>query len=156
MEKEIWKTIAGFSNYEVSSLGSVRNKKTLALLRQFKNNNGYMVVYLRRKYKPHLKLVHRLVARAFCEKLAVNHIDGNPCNNTVSNLEWVTPYGNVMHAIQMERQNDQNRRFRKRTKLTNENIAEAKSMQLTGLSQKEIGKFFGVNGSTISRVLSKR
>lgn len=46
---------------------------------------------------------HRLLADTFIkkpvseEKLVVNHIDGDPSNNTVSNLEWVTYSQNTQH-----------------------------------------------------------
>lgn len=50
--------------------------------------------------------VHRLVALAFVKnddykaKNTVNHINGNPSCNLAYNLEWVTPYDNLHHAIE--------------------------------------------------------
>lgn len=52
--------------------------------------------------------LHRLIAEGFvpvliegdCEDFQINHYDGKKDNNQVSNLEWVTPSGNLIHAYQ--------------------------------------------------------
>lgn len=49
--------------------------------------------------------VHRLVAETYIEnpepevRTQVNHKDGNKKNNTISNLEWVSPSENNLHAF---------------------------------------------------------
>lgn len=47
--------------------------------------------------------MHRLVAEAFLPNFhtdcGINHIDGNPSNNHVSNLELSNPSHNQLHAV---------------------------------------------------------
>lgn len=68
-------------------------------LKPFKNKKGYLCVDLNSKSFR----IHRLVALAFIpnpeNKPQVNHIDGNKCNNNVSNLEWCTNSENQLHAF---------------------------------------------------------
>jgi len=121
--KEIWKDIKNYEGlYQVSNLGNVKvldrivnsaiknNNKVKRLgktLKQY-NKQGYMQVVLTynkiRKYCN----VHRLVAEAFIPNPnnlpQVNHIDENPLNNRVDNLEWCTAkyncnYGNRNNKI---------------------------------------------------------
>ena len=104
---EVWKDVVGFERaYQVSNLGRVKSKTRKGviaerLLRPFKNNQGYECVDLwDNNHKK--KLVHRLVAEAFIanpnNKKEVNHIDGNPLNNKVENLEWVSHKENMLHS----------------------------------------------------------
>ena len=69
------------------------------ILKQIKNNKGYLYVNLslNGKFKPFF--VHRLVGEAFIEnkynKPEINHIDHNPLNNSTQNLEWCTHSENM-------------------------------------------------------------
>ena len=118
---EIWKDITGYENlYMVSSAGRIKSVD-----RYVKNRNGvalkkgkilapakidktqYLKVSLCKNNKQKTFLVHRLVAEAFLEKNSektqVNHIDENPQNNNVENLEWCTPSYNVNFGTRNDR-----------------------------------------------------
>lgn len=115
-EQEEWRAIPGYEGYyEVSSLGNVRSldkeikanlvnneyvNRTGRILKQ-KEVKGYKTVSLCVDYEATTWRVHRLVAMAFIpnpdSKPQVNHIDGNPSNNCVNNLEWCTAKENQWH-----------------------------------------------------------
>ena len=63
---------------------------------------GYKKIALSISRKVTYVTVHRLVAETFIPNPLglpiVNHIDGNKLNNSVENLEWVTPKQNAIHA----------------------------------------------------------
>ena len=67
------------------------------------NFNGYKMVGLHKDKMLKNVFVHRLVAIAYIpnpdNKSQINHKDGNPINNHVSNLEWVTNKENSDHAF---------------------------------------------------------
>jgi hypothetical protein len=96
---EIWKNINGYENYEVSSLGNVRNKTTGRILKTA-NKGGYYSVGLS-KGKTKTFSVHQLTAKAFIpnpeNKSQVNHKDKNGLNNNINNLEWMTSGENNKH-----------------------------------------------------------
>ena len=113
---EEWVTIPGYNGtYEVSVSGKVRSKdREIRLLdgriRHWKgkllspkqNGKGYVFYTLSKDGVPKTHYVHRLLAIAFISnegnKGYVNHCDGNPRNNDLSNLEWVSHAENVSHA----------------------------------------------------------
>lgn len=111
--KEIWKDIKNYEGlYQVSNFGRVKRigKSTGAVCGRIlkpancvKTNYGiYQIVCLCINNKKTTHFVHRLVAEAFIpnpdNKPQVNHIDGNPSNNNISNLEWVSASENSIHA----------------------------------------------------------
>lgn len=106
MEEE-WKPITGYEeSYEVSNLGGVRNIKYKKIMspRRRSNTGSYtsLSVCLYQRGVGKEKLVSRLVAQEFIPnpncKSDVNHIDSNPQNNHISNLEWLSHKENMEHA----------------------------------------------------------
>ena len=67
-----------------------------------KGTGYFLVTLVHSRIRKNLR-VHRLLAQHFIanpeNKAQVNHIDGNKQNNTLSNLEWVTPKENAQHAV---------------------------------------------------------
>lgn len=100
---EIWKPCKEFPfNYLVSNLGNIKNMKGL-ILAQTLHKTYCKRVRLCVNNQKYTRSVHRMVAEAFISnpenKPEVNHIDGDRCNNQLSNLEWVTKEENTNHAV---------------------------------------------------------
>lgn len=113
---EIWKGIKEYENkYQVSNLGRVRSLDSVVncaiggtrtskgkILKQFDNGHGYRHLALSKNSKIKKVKVHRLVAQAFIpnpeNKKEVNHLDFDPANNKVDNLEWATASENIQYS----------------------------------------------------------
>ena len=106
---EIWKPIKGYEElYEISNLGRAKGlihydvqngyKEKEHILKPF-SQGKYKVICLRKNKRRKNFYIHRLVAETFIENpnnyKVVNHIDYDPSNNNVSNLEWCTQKMNV-------------------------------------------------------------
>lgn len=116
---ETWKDIKGFEGfYQVSNLGRIKSitRKIInsgcftgaclitgRILKQGIDTSGYNFVNLCKDKKQRSLMVHKLVAIAFIpnplNKPQINHLDYNPQNNNVGNLEWVTAKENGQHSV---------------------------------------------------------
>ena len=102
---EVWKDVEGYEGrYQVSNLGNVKSlryggRNEARNLVPKCNNSGRLWVELFSNGNKKCMLVHRLVAIAFIPNPnnypQINHIDENPKNNCVENLEWCTCQYNI-------------------------------------------------------------
>lgn len=102
--REIWVEAKGFPDYLVSNLGHVVYSYNKEPVRLRVRPRGRVEVNLRSEYGDFLMPVARLVASSFfdysIEGMEVNHIDGDPSNNAIWNLEIVTREQNQEHAYE--------------------------------------------------------
>ena len=101
---EEWRKVEGYDNYEVSSLGRVRNllkNKKEKILKGSKDCAGYIRVGLSNKIHTKTVKVHILVGKAFHpnpkKKKEINHL-GAKDDNRACMLEWATHQENCAHA----------------------------------------------------------
>ena len=168
----VTKQIKGFDAYRIREDGILEtNWRTGAFypnmpcddkwkpLPQRFNEDGYIPVCLRgsvgtRQRRTH---IHRLVAECFLgpppsPKACVRHLDGNPRNNTISNLAWGT---------YLDNENDKHKHgtYSKRIsngKLTETTMALARELSLRGVSERLIAAQIGVTRPTVNRFLNGR
>ena len=92
-DTEEWRIIKGYSGYEVSKTGKIRNEVSKRELSAIKIKDGSLHVNIISDENKHkTPSIHKLVAIAFIDnpknRYYVRHKDNNPLNNNVENLEW--------------------------------------------------------------------
>lgn len=154
---EIWKPISGFENlYKVSDHGNVFSIRSNKVLSPDKGKYGHRSVQLYGASGKTRALVHRLVAFAFLGDPPVghevNHIDYDPTNNHVRNLEWVTHRQNILHS--------RHRLVNKRgedhiqSKLTEADIKAIRQRYAEGgISFVKLGALYGICGQQCHRIV---
>ena len=148
------KEIQGYPGYFVSEDGQIISKKTGRVLKP-SLTKGYRQAILCIKGKPHSRYVHRLVAQAFIpnpeNKPEVNHKNGIKDDNRVENLEWCTAAENIRHAQDTGLKPALKGEAHGNSKLTEEQVREIKQ-NTQGLSQRALGKLYGVSAAIVNRV----
>lgn len=163
---ETWKDIPSYEGlYQVSDYGRVKSLERLVkngkdrfylkketILKQSMTTTGYkMIGFSVNKEVKYFK-VHRLVMAAFFgeSELTVNHKDGNPINNHISNLEYCTQAENLEHAL--------NTGLRKSYRIYEKEIINdyEKGMSVKGIVEKYTTCFKSVNTLLDKYGLEKR
>lgn len=170
---EEWRDIVGYEEYyQISNFGRVKSLDrqytniTSGLcqlkgmeIKQMMDSRMYLRVTLARNGVRKTKVVHRLVAVAFIPnpqcKPQVNHIDFNPSNNHVSNLEWCTELENTTHFHKNNPGAFTNTDWHARgAKVRTAKLTEDKVRQIRAstLSNSKLAKIFGVSYNCIMAV----
>lgn len=137
--------IKDFEDYLIDYNGNIYSTKRNIYLKQKTDKYGYKKVNLSKDGKIYSLSIHRLVALNFIENLnpdlyiQVNHKDGNKLNNSVYNLEWVTPRENTIHTI-LNGLSGSIGESNHNAKLTNEDVIDIRNMYNNGKRIYEINK----------------
>ncbi len=119
-----------------------------------KSPHFYPYVGLSKDGKVTTYKVHRLMGIVFLgitKHLQINHIDGDRTNNLLSNLEVVTQYENLRHAVKLGLIKSGSNH--KNSKLIPKDIEEINFMFEDGVSVSDLAEMFYVHSSTIYRAL---
>lgn len=143
----------------VSTDGTVLSLRCNRALRQHITASGRarIALYLG-GIRPAIFFVHRVTYEAWVgripNKMQINHIDGDPLNNHLENLEVVTPEENIAHAVHngLTCHGEKNGRGR----LTARQVREIRKLLAKGrMTQPEIGAIYAVDRRTISAINTK-
>ena len=152
---EIWKPVVGFEGtYEVSNFGRLwsvprKHPRSGRFLRYWVTPKGY------RKFKiggvvSVTRYIHALVLEAFVgprpEGMEAAHLNGDPSDNRVENLKWVSSEENKLHQKQHGTQPLGSSHHT--AKLTEENVQDIRRLRRGGMLWKEIAQRFGVSKNT--------
>lgn len=155
---EKWTGITGYhSRYLVGERGRV-----LSLVRRTENgkifyrdrarfvmpilSGGYLQVMLCNEDGKRIWRINRLVATVFLPNPdnlpEVNHLDGDPLNNHVNNLEWCTRSQNMKHLYSVLKRGHVCGEASGKSNLTNEKVLE---ILYSPLSNQEVADLYGVS-----------
>lgn len=167
--QEIWAPIPGFSDrYEASTHGRIRSlrfvnskanfvrDKPLVLKPTF-NRRGYSHVTLMMSGKPITRSIHLLVLLTFKGSRPINHVvghrDGNPRNNHLYNLDWIT-----------YKENEEDKRRHGRTlcgsknhesKLTEDDVLNMRILfSAKKATREELSLLYGTSRTNVSDILN--
>ncbi|GAA1064725.1 HNH endonuclease [Streptomyces asiaticus] len=153
---EQWREVEGFPGYFVSDAGRVFGKRG-KVLRPGVCSRGYSRVILMRDRKRVAQSVHRLVLRAFVGQAPDDapygaHLNGNPRDNRLRNLKWVSQSENLSHraAHGTEIRGERNGRVR----LTADKVRQIKAALANGASLSALAAKYGVNTGTVAHIKS--
>ena len=133
----MWKT---FHNYLISDEGDVKRKDGY-IMKPFETPDGHWRIGLTYNGKQTKHTIHRLVALLFIPNpnnlSEVHHIDGNPKNNEVSNLMWISREDhNKIHNKSYKGEDNGN------SKVTEEDVIKIRQLKKDGARRKDVYEMY--------------
>jgi hypothetical protein len=163
--KEIWNDVFS-GHYQVSNLGRVRRMTVGGtrtdvvgrILIGGLGKKGYRHVTISIDGGQKTVKVHKLVAETFIGPCPagkeVNHKDGIKLNCALSNLEYKTHKGNVVHAIRMGLRNDVGE-DNANSKLTERKVRGIRRLA-SSLSRRALARRYGVSLGAVQDIMHRR
>lgn len=160
-----WRPVVGYEDhYDISNYGHLMSyrRPNPRIHEPYIREKGYRMYKLSLNTVEKSFLAHRLVAEAFIpnpeNKPYINHIDGNPNNNHISNLEWCTPMENVQHAIKTGLTNSTNRAYGEQqghARLTETKVINIRHCR-GAIGPRQLAVLYNVHKSTIQAIWYRR
>ena len=157
---EIWKDVVEYEGiYSVSSFGKIKRISKMKNLIHIISDFGYHYVSLSKNNIKKKYSVHGLAIRSFIGKTPkghqINHKDGNKSNNHISNLEYVTPFQNIHHAIKIGLITTRGEKVHT-AKLTKENVVNIRNEYIPYIVEaKFLARKYGVSHQTIREIVGR-
>jgi hypothetical protein len=164
IEDEIWEYVPeSGQKYMVSSYGRIKSfiydKEKGRIMSMTLMKNFYTIKLKINKQNRHY-FIHKLVAEMWIPKPSeahthVIHLDWNPRNNQISNLEWATKSEVIERVAQHQREKVFKPEYRKQinnSKLREQDVVLMKSMIQRGVTNVKIAKMFCVSDMQVSRI----
>lgn len=161
-EVEIWRTIEGWSDYQISSHGRLKSLARVIFttdgkIRHTKEriikpglSKGYRVAVLCINYEKRSISIHRLVAEAFVPRIEgkeeVDHIDRDKSNNTPANLRWVNDREQADNRLIVNFALGEKHGI---SKLTEQQVREIFASKIP---TRKLGPLYGVSRSAIQQI----
>lgn len=154
--REQWKIVPDHPDYEASTMGRVRRctasqRSSVGFILKPTTTGKYLAVSM----DGNTVSIHRIVARTFLgecpDGMQVDHLDSNKEHNCIQNLEYVTLGENIKRADEaglIRYYSDSNGRSR----LSNAQVSEIKSLLQSGSTTVECAERFGVSIDIIQHI----
>lgn len=164
--KERWRAIRGYEGlYEVSDCGRVRSLNfnhtgRTQVLKAIVSGSGYLSVTLYNIGTKKNTKVHKIVLTSFVGPrppgLVADHIDANRTNNRVNNLRWISQSENVMRGRSPELSRTMCGSKHPNSKLTENRVIKIRKRYAAGgVTQRELGREYGMGLTTINRIIGR-